>query len=298
MPSMMSSPISNVFEAANSRIQQHLQTMARRAEVSERRHVDAARGKEKLELAKRRATEAIDEAGRDQNLPRFVRTLLASSWTDVLTLTLLRSGEDSEDWKELEAATRAIVMATSLDAAVPPPPALAGQIERALAFVGYHDEEAADIARRLTARVDEESNDPASRTELAMKLKSRGRLGQESGPEKSDLPPRSGPEQAAYEYLRTLPFGTWFEFVTNQQGDVVRRRLSWYSPMTDHALFVNQRGQRVGEQSLDSLARMLSQNQARVVTADDSSLVDRAWHTALGALRNFARNEPTSEAGE
>jgi hypothetical protein len=288
----------NVFEAANARIQQHLQSMARRAEVTERRHVDAARGKEKLELAKRRATELIEETSRNQNLPRFVRTLLANSWTDVLTLTQLRSGEDSEEWTQQVEDTRAIVQATNLDDAVPPAQGLAGRIERSLAFVGYHQEEAGDIARRLTARVDEEAADPASRTELAMKLKSRGRLGQEAVPDKLDLPPRSPIEQAAYEHLRTLPFGTWFEFNINQQGDVARRRLSWYSPLTDHALFVNQRGQRVGEQSLDSLARMLAQNQARVVTADDSGLVDRAWHTALGALRNFARNEPHDEAGE
>jgi hypothetical protein len=57
--------------------------------------------------------------------------------------------------------------------------------------------------------------------------------------------------------------------------------------MTDHALFVNQRGQRVGEQSLDSLARSLAQGQVRIVTVEHSSLVDRAWHSALGALRGF-----------
>ena len=99
--------------------------------------------------------------------------------------------------------------------------------------------------------------------------------------------------------LRSLPFGAWFEFITNQQGDVVRRRLSWYSPMTDHALFVNQRGQRVGEQSLDSLARALAQGQARIVTVEHSSLVDRAWHSALGALRGFVAGKGGhGDAGE
>ena len=85
-----------------------------------------------------------------------------------------------------------------------------------------------------------------------------------------------------------LPFGTWIEFTTNQQGDMVRRRLSWFSPITDNALFVNQRGQRVGEQSLDSVARMLAAGQARIVTADRARLVDRAWQAAIHALRSFA----------
>ena len=277
----------NVFDAANQRVQQHLQVMARRAEVAERRHVEAARGKEKLELAKRQATEVIAEVSDGHKLPRFVQTLLANSWTDVLTLVLLRNGEDSDEWQQHLDATKAIVCATSLNHPASAPAGLAEHIEHALTLVGYHADEAGDIARRLTAQVDDEENDSASRTELAMRLKARGRLGQEAAPEKPALPPRSEREQAAYDMLRTLPFGAWFEFITNQQGDVVRRRLSWYSPMTDHALFVNQRGQRVGEQSLDSLARQLASGQVRIVTVEHSSLVDRAWHSALGALRGF-----------
>jgi hypothetical protein len=54
-------------------------------------------------------------------------------------------------------------------------------------------------------------------------------------------------------------------------------------------LFVNQRGQRVGEQSLDSVARALAHGQARIVTVEHSNLVDRAWHSALGVLRGFAK---------
>ena len=77
------------------------------------------------------------------------------------------------------------------------------------------------------------------------------------------------------------------EFVTNQQGDVVRRRMSWFSPITGTALFVNQRGQRVGEHSLDSLARMMAKDQVRVVTAQRAGLVDRAWHAAINALRSL-----------
>jgi len=84
--------------------------------------------------------------------------------------------------------------------------------------------------------------------------------------------------------------------VTNQQGDVVRRRLSWYSSVTGNALFVNQRGQRVAEQTLDGLARLLAHGQARIVTAERASLVDRAWQATLNALRSFAGgNAPRTE---
>jgi hypothetical protein len=276
------------FETANRELQGSLQQLARKAEVTERRHVEAARGKEKLELAKRRSNEVIEASVRDQRLPKFVRALLNQAWADVLTLSLLRHGEDSEEWQRQLEATRHIVAATTGKATGEVDPQLQQQIESSLVQVGYHIDEAAAIARRLTTGIAEDEDDPASRTELAMKLKARARLGEDSETPKTKMAPRNPDEQAAYEHLRTLPFGSWFEFVSNQQGDRVRRRLSWFSPVTDNALFVNQRGQRLGEQSLDSLARMMAIGQAYIVTADKGRLVDRAWQAALGALRSFA----------
>ena len=193
--------------------------------------------------------------------------------------------------------TRRIVEA-SLDAVPRADDALQSDVESALGQVGYHGEEATVIAQRLTSHRSDE-DDAASRTELAMKLKARARLGEEAGAARREKPPvRTTEEQAQYDHLRTLPFGTWIEFTTNQQGDMVRRRMSWYSPITDHVLFVNQRGQRTGEQSMDAVARLMATGNARVVTADRGHLVDRAWQAAMGALRSFAgRGESrTSEA--
>jgi len=277
-----------VFSASNEQLQTHLQAQVRKAELLEKRHTEAARGKEKLEVAKLRAAEVMADVIGDQRLPRFSRALLNQAWADVLTLALLRQGEDSDSWQKQLDVTRRIVEACTRDDA-PRDPELIAHIEGSLAQVGYHGEEASVIAQRLTSsRPDEEEGDSASRTELAMKLKARTRLGEDADKHKPKLPPRTPEEQARYEQLKVLPFGTWIEFTTNQQGDMVRRRLSWFSPITDNALFVNQRGQRVGEQSLDSVARMLAAGQARIVTADRARLVDRAWQAAVHALRSFA----------
>jgi len=277
-----------VFDASNNKLETHLQEQVRKAELLERRHVEAARGKEKLEVAKLRATETLDAIVGDRRLAKFARALLHQAWADVLTLTLLRQGEGSDEWRRQVEATQKIVSACSNDDA-PVDPALTAHVAEALGQVGYHVDEAGVIAQRLTQRVPEGEDDPASRTELAIKLKARARLGEDPAKAKGPkLSPRTPEEQARYEQLRVMPFGAWIEFVVNQQGDCVRRRLSWFSPVTNNALFVNQRGQRVGEHSLDSLARMIAAGQARIVTADRGRLVDRAWQAAVSALRSFA----------
>ena len=286
-----------VFASANDDLQARLRGIAHKAELAERRHIEAARGKEKLEVAKRRAIDTITELVGDQRPPHFVRALLNQAWADVLTLTLLRHGAESDEWKRKTETTRKIVENCCRSGQHAPDHALAEGIESALSQVGYHNEEAAAIARRLASATDDE-NDPASRTELAMKLKARARLGEEiASSRKTQMPRRTQDEQARYEYLRQLPYGTWIEFTTNQQGDTLRRRLSWYSTVTDNALFVNQRGQRVAEHTLDHLARLLASGQARVVTAERARLIDRAWHATLNALRSFAGRSPPP-AGE
>ncbi len=278
-----------VFESVNTEVQGHFKAMAHKAELTERRHVEAARGKDRLEVAKRRAEAAIESALADKPLPKFVQALLKQAWADVLTLNLLRNGEESQEWRDSVELTQRIakITSTSTEAAPEPDDLLTSQIEQALAQVGYHKDESEAIARRLSSAGGEDET--TSRTELTARLKNRQRLGEQAPPQKKIAPqPRTAEEQECHAYLRTLPFGSWFEFVTNQQGETRRQRLSWFSPVTDNALFVNQRGQRIGEQSLDSLARLMARDQVRVVTEDKGRLIDRAWQATVKALRSFA----------
>lgn len=279
-----------VFEAANEEIQQHFRAVAHKAELAERRHIEAARGKERLEAAKLHASASIEALCEQATPPRFVQSLLKQAWSDALTLTLLRHGEASLQWQQRQQETRRIGEVTGLaPGAAGSDTELGGQVEAALLQVGYHHDEAAAIARRLSTPGGED--DASSRTELTARLRARTRLGEqaEAGDPRRVAPlARSTGEEDCYRQLRTLPFGTWFEFTTNQQGDLRRQRLSWYSLITDNALFVNQRGQKVGEYSLDALARLMAHGQARIVTEDKGRLIDRAWQATLRTLRSLA----------
>ncbi|PPT82965.1 thymidine phosphorylase [Xanthomonas arboricola pv. zantedeschiae] len=284
-----------VFAAANDDIQAHLRALARKADLAERRHVDAARGKERLESAKQQAEARIEQLCEQSVPPRFVQALLRQAWSDVLTLTLLRQGEQSPEWDERQALTARIAEVTCRSKGQPADIALGTEIETALLQVGYHHDEAAAIARRLSTPGGED--EMTSRTELATKLKARTRLGDQgdSAPRKDIAGPRSPAEEACYTQLRSLPFGSWFEFVINQQGDLRRQRLSWYSPMTGNALFVNQRGQKVAEHSLDGLSRLMAGGQARLLVEEKSRLIDRAWHATVRTLRSLAGQAPAAE---
>jgi len=290
----------SLFQQLLQDINSHLQILSRKAEVAEKRHIEAARGKEKLAVAREQASAAVNGLLKDQALPRFTHTLLSQAWTDVMALTALRSGEDSDTWKQhLHVAERLIQVAKapagqsviSADEARQ----LKQELESSLAQVGYQEDEAAAITERLIDPQSGKEGDSASRTELTMRLKSRARFGEDITSTQTKKVKLTTEEQARFEQLKSVAFGTWFEFTTNQQGDRIRRRLAWYSTMTGHSLFVNQRGQKVGEYHLEVLAKMMVRNELHIVEERAGGLIDRAWQSVMNALRSFA-GQPGTEA--
>ena len=283
----------SLFQQLLSDINSHLQILTRKAEVAEKRHIEAARGKEKLAMARDQASVAVNALLKDQTMPRFTHTLLSQAWTDVMALTALRSGEDSDAWKQqLGVAERLIQVAKALPGQSPisadEAQQLKQELESSLTQVGYQSDEATAITERLIDPQSGKEGDSASRTELTMRLKSRARFGEDVAGAKAKKVKLNTDEQARFEQLKLLAFGTWFEFVVNQQGERVRKRIAWYSTTTGHSLFVNQRGQKVGEYHLEALAKMLVREELFIVEEKTGGIIDRAWQSVMNALRSFA----------
>ncbi len=281
-----------VFQNMVQELIAHLQSVSRKAEVAERRNVEAARGKEKLTLARDHAAVAMESLVKDQKLPRFTRTMLSQAWADVMALTALRHGEESPAWRrQLEVAGRLIEIAQHTDGehpdAIDPDNRLQREIEDSLERVGYQGDDIAAIARRLVHPNAPEKDDSSSRTELTMRLKARARLGEDLQGPKARRIPLSTAEQVEFDRLQQIQPGAWFEFTTSA-GDQVRRRLAWLSTGTGEAMFVNQRGQKNAEYPLEGLARMLAKGTVRIVEEDKGKIIDRAWENVLNALRSFA----------
>ena len=288
----------SLFEHMLGDLTQHMHALARKAAAAERRLVDASKGREKLALARETAGNAIAERISAARPKRLLRTMLERAWTDVLALTLLREGESSDAYrKQLAVADQLIAAGLSArETDKPPAASLRREVEKGLGEVGYHrDEIQAVVTRLLTPeRVANEEN-PSSQTSIAMKLKSKSHHTETPDEEKpmhaAALRRASlrlnAEEERMLERLKTVPFGTWFEFTTNQQGDRVRRKLSWFSPQTGHCLFVNQRGERAKEITLEQLARDIVRDQASIVKPEQESLVDRAWNAIVTSLKQL-----------
>jgi hypothetical protein len=288
-------PSAGLYTTLLADIEHHLALLTRKAQAAERRHVEAAQGRERLDQARHRAGELMAERF-VQSPPRgLLRALLDRAWSDVLALTLLRHGEDSEPFRAQLAITDQLLGRLPVDDRLQ----LQVEVESGLQQIGMHAEEAVQVAQRLLGAG---KPDPAvelpSATDLALRLKQHQRLGEQqaahepaSGPGSAVAPATAtiDPRQQRIEqHLRELPFGSWFEFIDPATGQIARRKLAWYSPMSGRCLLVSRRGQRGEEMSLAQLAHEVASGRVCEVPAQPESLLDRAWRGLTGSLRQAA----------
>jgi len=355
-------PSAGLYTSLLADIEHHLGQLSRRAQASERRHVEAMQGREKLDLARHRAGELLAERFNASPPRGLLRALLDRAWADVLALTLLQHGEDSP------AVTQRLRVTDQLLGRLPVDDAdlLRREVQAGLQQIGMHAEEAGQVALRLVGEEaappmpatvaplpvppaeapgriapapaaarprppaaavavahapDDRPATPApvpvvaastpppapatkpavhdlpSATDLALRLKQRQRLGESQHAKATTATtnhePPLGPQEARiHNRLRQLPYGSWFEFTDPASGEVTRRKLAWFSPITGNSLFVTRRGQRGEELNLRELARAMAAGQVRELPPQRDGLLDRAWHALTGNLRTTVTSAP------
>ncbi len=257
-----------VFEKLLSDLSEYMQQLARRADVVERRHIDAAKGRDRLDIARDAARKAIARVIQHNAPMPLARSLLEQAWVDTLALSALRDGEASAEFKHRVEVAEQISRITPQSAPIAADAELRTDLDSGLRQVGLHDDDVHRLLDNLlpvpgtTTEVTPES---LHRIDVALKEKTRlGASAKASATPAAPPPvPLNAAEQAMFERLLKIPFGSWLEFVTNQQGQFVRRKLAWFSTVTGHCLFVNQRGARAEDQTLNQLARSLVSGQVR-----------------------------------
>lgn len=278
----------SVFESLLGDLSQHMQLLARRAEVVERRHIDAAKGRDKLDIARETARGAVVRVIQSGSPTPMVRTLLEQAWTDALALSVLRQGEGGSEYQRRLAIAEKLAHranGATLDEA------LTNELDAGLRQVGLHADDVNRVRETLFPSAGKPvDSSPEALSRIDHALKGTTRLGSETASKAPAAPAHANPaltpaEVSALAQLRKTPFGTWFEFVLNQQGLSARRKLAWFSTMTGHCLFVNQRGARSEEKTLEQLARDMVRGQARIIVEEQTSLIDRAWKAIMETLR-------------
>jgi hypothetical protein len=307
-----------LFGSLLATFKKRMDEFRRKSDILEKRAQDSLKGREKLNIARQRATQEMKARSFSEHLPQPGKDFLEQTWVDKLIFVLLRhpDGEMSDDWKEALRIADEIAWAfepkneseaKELEESLPD---LRKSIEEGLASLGgFHQEKSknlfellasADAAKQASRAATAEAPktlEPAEPAPAAkQKLPSAAEAILTAQPEATPIQPAplvetSGEEaipeeeEAMMEKLRKIQFGTWFEVADSHGGERRKVKLSWLSPLTASCMFVDRAGVQTAIKPLRTLAQEILSGESKILEDSSDPFVERTLHAIRRMLQ-------------
>ncbi len=291
------------FSLANEDLESYLRLTQRRAKKAEEKWVNAAKGKEKLEISRHKVEEIVENVSQNA-VPDFVKNVIKYVIQDSLTLSLLRHGEDSEEWhKNINTSTVIAKMANpELIKELTPKQKIESlhHLDQTMDELGFSENDRSNTLNNIKECADAAMNDSLQKDiklqDVSTINKSKKNIKKPGSAKIEDLRPLSEKEKSELTKIRLLPYGTIFDFITNQQRDKVRRRLSWFSPVSNKALFVSLLGKRPYEKSLNAVAIDLARKNIVIVKPVEKKYFKGMMSNVLSKLKGLVKSSVNTQS--
>ncbi len=276
-----------------------------RAQVRTERSVRVMQGRERLAVAEATTREEIEPRVGEQVSLDFIRAFVTGHWKNLLFLICTREGKDSAAWRQAVATMDDLIWSVkpkhSLEERqklIAMQPALLDALRQGMERLSVPGNERDDFIAQLvrahgrtTAKTPPQEQAPAPAqapptaptppaasptAEAVAPVVPTLSASQEIRPPATDTPPAA--EDACSKKVQALRTGDWLE-VINDDGSIMRAKLSWKSPITGTYLLTDRQGLKAGNYTHEELAGLL--RRARVRLLNRAPLMDRAVGQAL-----------------
>lgn len=272
-----------IFDALLEELAKAVGELDHRASLVEQRTNEAANGQEKLQAARSRVQKEIRILAQGTSVDDSAQEFLQRIWADKLTFILLRNSEadESEEWQSSLKLARRIVESST-------PPTSEEQRSTRKAELSALQEELRTASSSLQ-QVDKEKLISAlfavQNQALDAEIIPPSEPQQSPEPEVAETEPDPAPQdeqkplspeqEAMLEKLKSIPFGTWFDF--HKPGEPgFRAKLSWRSTITEKFMFVDAMGVKAAVISMHELADCILDGRVTIVSEEKKPFVDRA----------------------
>lgn len=266
------------------------QRQTQHTERVEARLREVEEGRARADSARLAVADVLDARMAGRPLPVLAVRLLRQAWQQVLYLTCLRDGEQSENWTRDVKVVDAVVWSVlphqeqaALERLKTLSPKLLNSLKGGLERISYDALETRDLLAGLQQLHQQLLQGLDTAREMVAPEKPRVEESVAIVPVDADKAlPVDHPQVRA---LRGLRPGQWVEF---DDGDTTQRcRLAANLRSGDKMVFINRRGIKVCEHSAMSLAVALRDGAAKLI--EEGALFDRALEAVIGDLRRMQR---------
>lgn len=263
----------DIFSVLLDDFNEFLDTFSRKSKVLEKRVVETAKGRERLREARQAVSQEIVDRTWNRTLPKAVEELLLGPWANLLVLTNLRNGPNSEEWKQALGLVDDVLWSVEPKKTEAERQQLRDRqkkiddtIRKGLAVIGDPEVNTntllADLAACQRVILESPTDATAPTAEKAKKPASTVPKPiwddvEVETPEAREHPFLRDADPvllAIVDELKALKLGASLEFSDKDKNQKIRAKLSWFSPKTSYYIFVNQTGIQVAVKSLRTLA--------------------------------------------
>jgi hypothetical protein len=279
----------DIFKDALADFSSFVDKERRRSALLEKRTVDAEDGKARAEFARKTVADEIELRTMAHQLPELVQRLINGPWSNVLFVTGLKFGFNSNDWAEQIKVLTDLIWSVQPCASKPDRqrlirmiPDLIGRLRRGLDTISYNPFEMADLLAGLEeihlARIRSEALKNETLTELKQEipLESKANIKVEKSASLLEDDPHM-------QIVAGLTHGIWCDLELEGGVEMMRCRLAAIIRTTGKYIFVNRNGIKAAEKTQEELALALKSAKMRLL--DHTMLFDKALESVVTSLR-------------
>ncbi len=286
----------------------------KKTKVIEKRTYEKALGEERIFNAKAKTAEILETKMKKYQLPKQVTDLLLTPWANVLTLIHLRHHDEPEVIEPYVKFVDKLIFVSVKDKKKQATKAQVSHVcdflSNGLRLVAFDErsvkQKTADLYQLL---LEINGLEQASDQDHEFVLPQEAFTVKEDQDEQPEIVHFIANkkindqdrqvehiEDDYYQKAEALSVGDWIEFVDADQDGNIRAKLSWISPISHKRLFVNARGIKVTDKSVDEIADDFRTGNA--VKLDQVPLFDRAMTAIADKVEKKTSDTPSEEHNE
>lgn len=287
----------SLFAVVNQEFLAFQAESAKRAAAMERRTAQVVEGEDKLDASRKQVDELYQRLDIGK-LPAVVQEILNDPWRKLLTIVLLRQGEESAEWKEFVAAAEELVesvlpgekgMARSvLLASIP---RLGNKLRKGLGHISFNQNETRRLLNELQAAHISVVRSKAANGSVPVEPSPTQAVAVPAVVAKEPPPAPTNLHPVEDEYVKAVSAiteGQWVRMVRDSKE--VTGKLVWRSKFTGTMLFVDGQGRKVAQIKESELVALFRDDLGSVLQQAETPLIDRA----LGRVLKFMKNSVLS----
>ncbi|MNI24536.1 hypothetical protein D3C73_781600 [compost metagenome] len=267
----------------------------RRSDLLEQRTRDAEEGRARAELARQQVEQVLNAVLLGKVLPKQVLAFVQQAWSQVLLLTCLKHGDQSEQWQAdvqtLEQLVWSVQRHDEPDTEMrllELVPGLLKALREGLSRSAFDPFATAEFFSELESLHVQAFEQKAPEADAPLMVQVQEQIQLPTADEGSVDTDSAAVDDESLLQVDRLQVGGWVEF-QEDEDNTLRCKLAAIIDATGKYIFVDRTGMKVRERSRESLALDVRRNTVRIL--DDTLLFDRALESVIDNLQRLNRGK-------